>query len=115
MAWSLAGIAIVPGDEGEGGSVEPFIARQAVLDQIGETLSWYGAASVQRELRFMLFDTGSDLTALINATQANADVNLTGDFGSIGDVRIMAFRWKRRQDIVQTTPVYACSADLIMV
>lgn len=113
MAWSLATVTIYPGDEGDAVSVEAKYAIQEVLDATAETISWYGAGSERRALRFVLLDDTTGLSTLKTAVATDANVNLTSDQGSQGNYRIMRLRAARIQDHAYTNPCYRCEAELI--
>ncbi len=118
MAHSLAGKTIhVDTDELQfiGESNYAFLE---VLDATSDTISYYGARSRRISLTFTLFEDENGSTGdsgLEAARKANADVNLTLDTGSLGNVRILSYRATRLQALNRSAPVYKCSAELVEV
>ena len=118
MSWSLAGVVIRPGNRGYGGSAESFHARQQVIDDTEETISYYGAGSQERSVKFILFENdngGTGRNTIDAARIADANVALVSDIGSEGNFRILSWRWERVLDVANSLPVYDCTAELIKV
>lgn len=116
MGWSLAGKTIHVDEDGDVRSGSTFYAIQAILDATAEIISWYGAASQRRRLRFIMLEDengGSGYSGLEAARIANADVNLTSDEGSQGNYRIMDFTAARKMAANHTGAVYDCTTELI--
>lgn len=116
MGWSLDSVIIRPGDGGDEHVVEASYAIQSVLDATTNTISWYGAGSDVRNLKFVLFENdngGTGLAALKTKVRTNADVALTSDQGAEGNFRMRNIKAVRIQDHANTLPVYRCTSDLI--
>lgn len=118
MAHSLAGI-VIHVDDGELDEVtESNYTFQDVLDATSNTISYFGAKSDRISLAFILDEdenANAGRTTLKAAVRANASVNLTMDTGSMGNVRILSFRSKRKQALNHTFAVYTCTAELVEV
>lgn len=116
MAWTIDAVIIHPGDQGDQHHVEALYAFQNVLDATADTISWFGARSTRRTLRFILFEDengGTGLSSLKTKVRTNADVTLTSDQGSQGNHRMLSLRASRRQDHANASPVYECTTELI--
>ncbi len=118
MTQTLAGV-VIHVDDGELDEVsESNYTFQDVLDATSETISYFGAKSDRISLAFILdedLNSNTGKTTLKAAVKANSNVNLTMDTGSLGNVRILSFRSKRKQALNHTFPVYACTAELVEV
>lgn len=118
MTHSLAGV-IIHVDDGELDEVtESNYTFQDVLDATSNTISYFGAKSDRFSAAFILDEdenSNTGRTTLKAAVKANASVNFTMDTGSMGNVRILSFRTKRKQALNHTHPVYACTAEMVEV
>ena len=118
MPWTLAGKTIRPGDRGDARNRESLYAVQQVLDATVETISYFGAASERRTLRFILFEddnSNTGFSGLTAALIANADVALVSDAGAEGNYRMLSFKADRVQDHANVNNVYDCTVELIKV
>lgn len=116
MAWLLAGKTIRVDEDGDVRSGDAFYAIQGILDATAEVISYYGAGSERRRLRFFLLEDengGAGYSGLEAARIANADVNLTSDEGSQGNFRILSLNGSRKMAANHSQPVYDCTVELI--
>ena len=118
MAWTLSGVTISPGDQGDQITLTSNYSIQKILDATSEYISHFGANSERRRLNFAMFENlngGTGLDTLKTATTSDSDVALVSDQGAQGNYRILSLSASRRQDHANTLPVYSCVAELIKV
>lgn len=116
MSQTLAGVTI---HVDEGGFIikgEANLAFQDVLDATSETISWFGAKSDRVSLAFVLDEdrnSNTGVATLRTAYKTDANVNLTLNNGSWGNVRIVTFQASQAQALNHTGMVWNCQAELV--
>lgn len=118
MAWALGAVTIHPDDKQYTREVSANYAVQDVLDATAQVVSWYGGQSPRINLNFVLFgdeNGGTGEAQIETMVLTNADVVLTSDIGTVGNVRILSLKATRRQALNHANETWDCACTLIKV
>ena len=116
MVWSLGGVLVHPEDEEWEVEISALYAVQTPINAQSSNIQWYGTPSERGSLNGILFENSNSnvgKSSLRMYATSGSTVPLITDQGAEGSYRIQSIRFRRKQALNFTQPVWRFSAELI--